>query len=166
MQTNVDRAANDAVDPLSASIRLKVAGGGLLLDGRFDHWYPVALDSRGDGDATVRIIFDATATVTPRRPTSALQDDLFSLRTTSVRRVNNQTYKAKGRLQFGTVQRDLDVLIHTPGGHTPFFYVSLPVDRTAFAELWRDLQDRVKISGVEGEMRARAWLRIPPLAVA
>ena len=147
------------------SINLRIAGADLLLSGRFEHWVPLAL-AEGKDEGAAQLLLDVTST--PRsRSESRPVSELFSFTSTSVEAVAPQSYRAKGRLRSHGITRQTEVLLHSPVGHTPFFIMTVPVDRTHFAELWSELEDRaaVTVAG-DKELRPRAWLRAPELAAA
>lgn len=155
-------------ETLGSTVSLHVAGEDLLLDGRFDHWSPMALNVHGPDSGTVQILFDVTAAVDGRSPQAGRADvqDLFSYSAGSVRVLGPSSFITKGTLQVGATKRVVEAVVQTPGGHTPFFTLTLPVDREAFAGLWQDLQGRAVRSRVDGQMHARTWLRAPSIALA
>ena len=147
-------------------ISLRVAGADLLLSGRFDHWRPVNVGGWEDGQASASLLFDATATSgdapTRRNP------DLLSFASKAVEQVSEHSYRARGTLRADGAQRTVDAVIQTPSGHSPFFFLTLGLERQAFAGLWTELQVLANQphEGESGEMRPRAWLRLPVLAAA
>jgi hypothetical protein len=149
-------------------ISLRVAGADLLLSGRFDHWRPVSVSGWEDGQASAALLFDATATSgaapTRRNP------DLLSFASKTVEQVGEHSYRAHGTLRADGAQRTVDAVIQTPSGHSPFFFLTLGLERQAFAGLWTELQVLASQphEGEEDghEMRPRAWLRLPVLAAA
>jgi hypothetical protein len=148
-------------------ISLRVAGADLLLSGRFDHWRPVSVSGWEDGQASAGLLFDATATSgdapTRRNP------DLLSFASKAVEQVGEHSYRARGTLRADGAQRTVDAVIQTPSGHSPFFFLTLGLERRAFSGLWTELQVLASQPQQEGdgaEMRPRAWLRLPVLAAA
>ncbi|HEX3698406.1 MAG TPA: hypothetical protein VH374_23740 [Polyangia bacterium] len=159
---------SEAVSPLAADrpINLKVVGADLLLAGRFDHWRPVGVSNWDDGRASAHLLFDATAT--SGRAATRVNPDLLSFVAKTVEPVDSNTYKAKGMLRADGSQRAADAIIQTPTGHSPFFFLTLGLERQAFSGLWTELQVLASQTATDGEaeMRPRAWLRLPVLAAA
>jgi hypothetical protein len=159
---------SEAVSFLAADrpINLKVAGADLLLSGRFDHWRPVGVSNWEDGRASAHLLFDATATA--GRAATRNNPDLLSFVAKTVEPVDPNTYKAKGALRADGRQRMVDAIIQTPTGHSPFFFLTLGLEREVFSGLWTELQVLASqtVTGGEAEMRPRAWLRLPVLAAA
>ncbi len=114
----------------------------------------------------VQILFDATATATQLAPLG--EKDLFSFTAKTVERTGDNTYAAKGTLRADGIARSQDATIQIPTGHSPFFFLTLTMDRRRFAGLWVDLQVRAGQTpeGEELGMRPRAWIRTPDLAAA
>ena len=152
--------------PADRPISLRIAGADLLLSGRFDHWRPIGVTGWEDGHANAHLLFDATATSggapTRRNP------DLLSFASRAVEQVGDHAYRARGTLRGDGAQRTIEATIQTPSGHSPFFFVTLDLDRQAFAGLWTELQVLASQPHQEEstEMRPRAWLRSPVLAAA
>ena len=147
-------------------INLRIAGADLLLSGRFDHWRPVSIGGWEDGHANAHLLFDATAT-SGRAPTRG-NPDLLSFSSRAVEQIGEHSYRAKGTLRADGSQRIVDATIQTPSGHTPFFFLTLDLERQAFAGLWTELQVLANQPHTDEaeEMRPRAWLRVPVLAAA
>ena len=146
-----------------APIRLQIAGADLLLSGRFEQWMPVLLSEAQEGPAAVQLLFDVTSNGSARP-----ESDLFTFKARKVEAVAPQSYKLHGTLASGGVKREVEALLQSPPGHTPFFVILFRLDPAAFPELWSVLEERV--AGLEGsgqqELRPRAWLREPALAAA
>ena len=149
------------------SINLRIAGADLLLSGRFEQWAPLAL-AEGKDESAVQLLLDVTSTPGGREGKAKPATELFSFTSTSVESVAPQSYRAKGRLRSHGITRQTEVLLHSPVGHTPFFIMTVPIDRAIFGELWTELEDRAAMTaaGQERDMRPRAWLRAPDLAAA
>jgi hypothetical protein len=147
-------------------IRLHLAGDGLMLAGRFDHWMPVALMTAStDQPGVVQILFDATATARPRA--TAKRPDLFSFTSRKIRRVGDSSFAARGTLRLGSSSEKVEAVVQSPQGHTPFFFVTFPLDQEKHAALWSTLGDLAANSGgAEKEMRPQGWMQAPQLAVA
>jgi hypothetical protein len=154
--------------PAGQSINLRIAGADLLLSGRFEQWVPLAL-AEGKDESAAQLLLDVTSTPRSREgKTIKPATELFSFTSTSVESVAPQSYRAKGRLRSHGVTRQTEVLLHSPVGHTPFFIMTVPIDREIFGELWTELEDRAAVTAVanDRELRPRAWLRAPELAAA
>jgi hypothetical protein len=147
-------------------ISLRVGGADLLLSGRFDHWRPVSVGSWQDGHASAHLLFDATATA--GQAATRGNPDLLSFASRTVEQVGDHSYRARGTLRADGSQRTAEAMIQTPSGHSPFFFLTLDLERTAFAGLWTELQVLASQAPSEeaDEMRPRAWLRLPVLAAA
>ncbi len=154
--------------PIAADrpISLRVAGADLLLSGRFDHWRPVGVTGWDQGRANAHLLFDATGT-SGRAPTRG-NPDLLSFASRTVEQTGEHSYRAKGTLRADGTQRTVDAMILTPSGHSPFFFLTLDLDRQAFSGLWTELQVLASQPHTDQsvEMRPRAWLRLPVLAAA
>jgi hypothetical protein len=149
---------HDCARPIS----LEVAGAGVLFRGRFDHWDPVAVNT-ADGQRAVQILVDVTGTA-DRRGTG--KRDLFSFSSRDVLAVSPGSYEATGTLTTGASRRTEKAVFATPAIHTPFFALTLKVDKNDLPRLWRSLQHRASAHPTGEPMRARAWLRPPELAAA
>ncbi len=152
-------------------IGLHVSGADLLLEGRFNHWMPVAVMSDRPDVGVVQILFDSTSPANEgARPPG---QDLFSFRAEEAKPVGERVFSAKGRLEVegqGAAEdedAEVEAIIQAPEGHSPFFFVTLSIDRTRFEPLWSAIEDRAVLSlGEQKEMRPSAWLRVPGLAAA
>lgn len=167
--TETESTANSEIAALVAAdrpINLRVAGADLLLSGRFDHWRPVGVTGWEDGHASAHLLFDATGTA-GRAPTRA-NPDLLSFSSRMVEQLSDRQYRVKGTLRADGSQRVVDAMIQTPSGHSPFFFLTLDLDRQAFGGLWTELQVLASQPNTDEavEMRPRAWLRLPVLAAA
>jgi hypothetical protein len=153
------------------TIDLRIAGEGLLLEGRFGQWFPVALlAGRGGDPGAVQLLVDATSPANqqggPRRAPGA-DGDLFRLVAEEVRRVGPSAFAAKGTLQSDGGEHPVEVVVHSPEGHTPFVFLTVPLDRDRFDALWTTFEDLAATAGGEPrELRPQAWLRVPVLAAA
>jgi hypothetical protein len=146
------------------AIGLRIAGADLLLSGRFEQWVPLAL-AEGKEEGAVQLLLDVTSTPRGRRNDGR---ELFSFSSTEVEAVAPQQYRAKGKLRSGGVTRAAEALLHSPVGHTPFFIMTLPIDRAHFPDLWTEMEDRAAAAqdSADKDLRPRAWLRVPELAAA
>jgi hypothetical protein len=151
-------------------IRLRIAGKQLLLEGRFHHWTPVAMVGLEGEPSVVQILFDGTS-VSPAAGQGA-SEDLLSFTARTARKVGQGSYRVKGTLRVrgpreaGAAAR-VEALVQSPQAHSPFLFVTLPIDRAQHARLWESLGE-VAANAVsnEPEMRPQAWLVAPKLAAA
>jgi hypothetical protein len=151
------------------AIQLRLAGGDLLLSGRFEQWIPLVMENeQGEGgdQGTVRILFDVTSTAAAEAGRG--DKNFFSFSSRTVKRLGPQAYSAKGTLRVGGASRALEVLLHSPVAHTPFFTLTVPIDKSRFGALWTEIERRIVDVAAHGEteMRPRAWLRAPVVAAA
>jgi hypothetical protein len=143
-------------------IDLSIRGEDLLLEGKFEHWVPMALESGGKrGQA--QLVFDVTSS----GPANDTGVELFSFVSTRARRVADGAYVAQGTMQQGDVHRAARATVQTPAAHSPFAIVTFEVVEAAFPEVWEELSARVASQdGSNGEVRPRAWLLTPTIAAA
>ena len=162
METQIS-SPNPPVAAAPRSVSIQVAGGDLLLRGRFRQWLPLVLaDGGADGKGTAQILFDVTSTGAapgPREP------DLFTFTSASVSPLGEQSYKVKGQLRSEGHTRTVEAVLQSPPAHTPFFVILFPIERETFPELWATLEARVARTEQQ-ELRPQAWLRAPELAAA
>lgn len=160
------KSETPAPPPADRPISLRIAGADLLLSGRFDHWRPVGVTGWEDGHANAHLLFDATGT--SRAAPTRRNPDLLSFASNAVEAVGDHSYRARGTLRADGAQRTVEATIQTPSGHSPFFFLTLDLDRQAFSGLWTELQVLASQPHEEEstEMRPRAWLRLPVLAAA
>jgi len=143
-------------------IDLSIRGEDLLLEGKFEHWVPMALESGGKRNHA-QLVFD----VTSHGPANDTGDELFSFVSTRVRRVADGAYVAQGTMQRGDVRRAGTATVQAPAGHSPFAVVTFELTEAAFPEVWEELSARVASQeGSKGEVRPRAWLLTPVIAAA
>jgi hypothetical protein len=143
-------------------ITLSIRGAELLLDGKFEHWVPMALES-GGRQSHAQLVVDVTST----GPTNDSGDELFSFVSSKVRRVADGTYVAQGTMQRADVQRAGEATVQAPAAHSPFAVVTFEVADAAFPEVWDELSARVaRQDGPDAEVRPRAWLLAPTVAAA
>jgi|SRR6185436_785712 len=143
-------------------IDLSIRGDELLLEGKFEHWVPLSLESGGErGHA--QVVFDVTSS----GPANDTGGELFSFVSSKVRRVADGTYLAQGTMQRGAVHRASKATVQAPAAHSPFAVVTFEVAEAAFPEVWDTLSTRLASqSGPDAEVRPRAWLLSPVLAAA
>ncbi len=149
-----------AVSPIerSRTLRLSIRGGALMLEGRFDHWVPLAVD-----DDSVQLCLDVTGMTRPAEPRA---EELFSVTAHSVKQVGPLAYKATGTLRSGKSQKPVELVLQTPPAHTPFVVLTIPIDRARFPEVWDELVATVAARTNDAPLHPRAWLRAPDLAAA
>src|SRR5687768_13598011 len=99
-------------------IDLSIVGGDLLLAGKFEHWVPMALESGGRRSAA-QLVVDVTSV----GPANDAGGEVFSFVSNKVRRVADGTYRARGTLRRGDVQRTSDATVQAPAVHSPFAVV-------------------------------------------
>jgi hypothetical protein len=159
--TTVARRSASYVGGKPHVIRLSISSKDLMLDGRFDHWVPVAME--GDGaEGAAQLFFDVTGMAGRGE-----EDELFSFESTKVKRLGELAFVATGLLRQGEVERTVDAVVQTPLAHTPFFAITFPLDQAAFPDVWGDLSALVSVRTEGGtQMTPRAWLRAPALASA
>jgi hypothetical protein len=142
-------------------IDLSIRGGELLLEGKFEHWVPMALESGGK-QSQAQLVIDVTSS----GPAIDAGDELFSFVSTKIRRVAEGTYLAQGTMQRGDVQRASEATVQAPAAHSPFAVVTFELAEGVFPEVWDELSARVAgQDGAKGELRPRAWL-LPPMVAA
>jgi hypothetical protein len=147
----------------SQAIGLSIAGSELMVNGRFDHWVPVAAEGAGPEEGAVQIFFD----VTGMAPSQEDRDELFAFHASDVDRLGPFAYIAKGTVRRGDATEPMEVVVQTPPAHTPFLVVTFSIDRKKFPEIWDGLtavaEDR---DPNNSQIHPRAWLRPPTLASA
>ena len=149
--------------PAERPIHLHIAGGDLLLNGRFSNWVPVAVERPDADGGSMQLLVDVTSMAGRGKTT-----DAFSFTSRQVRSVAPLTYAAKGTLRAGRMERDLELVLQTPPSHTPFMMVTLGLPRDEFKALWRHVDRKLPRPNAkdESELRAIAWLREPTVAAA
>jgi hypothetical protein len=184
---NVTNQLTDTHDPSSSSssssparspaprrsIDLDVAGGDLMLRGRFHVWES-GLALGPDLDRVgVRLAVDATssAALAPGDDRAEADRQLFAFRSRSVESAEPGTYRARGTFTGSQGTKPLEVLVETPLGHSALFVLSFAADKHDFGDGgWGALVENVVPSADAGEgepvRRAHAWLRPPVLAAA
>jgi hypothetical protein len=146
----------------SQTIALSIAGGELMVKGRFDHWLPVAAEGATADEGAVQIFFDVTGMA---RPSDG--DELFSFQSHEVERLGPFAYIARGVMQQGDSEEIMEAVIQTPPAHTPFVVVTFSIDRRKFPEMWQDLTAVVATRDENhAQLHPRGWLRAPTLATA
>lgn len=151
------------------AIQLGIAGADVLLKGRFHHWMPVALIQAKDDEGLAQVLFDVTST---RPGSTGATDSLFEFQAKTVKAAGPQTYKLGGQLKSKTPEGiesgEIEAVLESPQGHTPFFAITFTIDRSKFARLWSAFEDRAAhaIAKGQSELRPWAWLREPELAAA
>ena len=150
-------------DMTARPIRLQIAGADLLLSGRFEQWMPIVLSEEQEGASAVQVLFDVTSNRSVRA-----RSDLLFFKAKSVQAIGPQSYRLKGTLTADGVKREVEAVLQSPPGHTPFFMILFRLDREAFPALWDAFGDRAARLDASGqqELRPRAWLREPDLAAA
>jgi hypothetical protein len=143
-------------------IALSIRGEDMLLEGKFEHWVPMTLESGGKrGQA--QLVVDVTSS----GPANDTGNELFSFVSSKVRQVADGTYLVQGVMQRGDVQRTGKATVQAPAQHSPFAVVTFEVTEAAFPEVWEELSARVASQdGSNGEVRPRAWLLTPTVAAA
>jgi hypothetical protein len=136
------------------------------IQGRFDHWVPVAVEASSPDQGSAQIFFDVTG-LDRGGPRARSEADLFTFTSDSAMTISPFAYLAKGFMERGDRKLPAEALIQTPAAHTPFVSITFAVDRGRFADLWDDL-DAVVTTPADGSipLQPRAWLRMPTLASA
>jgi hypothetical protein len=143
-------------------IHLSIRGDDLLLEGKFEHWVPMALESGGKRNEA-QVVFDVTS-VGPANDTG---DEMFSFVASKIRQIADGTYLARGTMRRGDALRPSTATVQAPAAHSPFAVVTFQVDEGAFPEVWDELSARVATQdGSNAEVRPRAWLLTPVVAAA
>lgn len=152
---------NDAPARAFRRIDLAIHGADLVIDGRFEHWVPVAMET-GGGQSEAQVLFDVTS------PGPANDGgELFSFTASNVEQLQEGAYLAKGNLRRGDVVRSIEALVQSPVAHSPFASVTFRVDEEAFPEIWTEFSGRLAAHDpADTEVRPRAWLLSPVLAAA
>jgi hypothetical protein len=146
----------------SQTIRLAIAGSDLMVNGRFDHWVPVAAEGGSPEEGAVQIFFDITGMARAQQP-----DELFSFQATDVDRLGPFAYVVKGTMTKGDTSEPMEAVVQTPPAHTPFLVVTFAIDRKVFPNVWEDLSAVVAARDEQtSQIHPRAWLRAPTLATA
>jgi hypothetical protein len=146
----------------SQAIHLEIAGGELMVSGRFDHWVPVAAEGGNPDEGAVQIFFDVTGMARPQDG-----EELFSFHATEVDRLGPFAYIAKGVMKKGELEEPMEAVVQTPPAHTPFVVVTFSIDRKKFSEIWQDLTAVVATRDENNtQLHPRAWLKVPSLASA
>jgi hypothetical protein len=143
-------------------IDLSIRGDELLLEGKFEHWVPMALETGGKR-SHAQLVID----VTSPGPANDTGEELFSFVASKVRKVTDDSYVAQGVMQRGDVQRPGRATVQAPAAHSPFAVVTFEMTEAAFPEVWEELSTRVaRQGGPDAEVRPRAWLLTPTVAAA
>jgi hypothetical protein len=146
----------------SQTIRLAIAGAELMVNGRFDHWVPVAAEGGTPEEGAVQVFFDVTGMAGPVQG-----DDLFAFAATEVERLGPFAYIVKGTITKGDRVEPMEAVVQTPPAHTPFVVITFAFDRQKFADIWEDLAAVVATRDDQAsQIHPRAWLRPPTLATA
>jgi hypothetical protein len=151
--------------PAADSIGLQVAGGDLLLRGRFAQWMPLVISNppQDGGEASAQILFDVTSNRS--QPRSRSDRDLFSFVASAVEPLGPHAYRLKGQLRADGRAKTVEAVMQSPAAHTPFCVITFPVDRQRFPGMWAAFEERVARTD-QPELRPFAWLRAPELAAA
>jgi hypothetical protein len=144
----------------SQTIGLAIAGSELMVNGRFDHWVPVAAEGAGTDEGAVQIFFDVTGMARAQD-----REELFAFHASDVDRLGPFAYIAKGMVTSGEVKEPMEVVVQTPPAHTPFLVVTFSIDRRKFPEIWDTLTAVVEgRDPSNSQLHPRAWLLPPTLA--
>jgi hypothetical protein len=150
----------------SQTIRMEIAGSELMVNGRFDHWVPVAAEGGPEGGATdegaVQVFFDVTGMASPSD-----REELFAFHANEVEKLGPFAYIVKGTVTRGDRSESMEAVVQTPPAHTPFLVITFAIDRKKFPEIWEDLAAVVAARDDQSsQIHPRAWLRPPTLATA
>jgi hypothetical protein len=146
----------------SQTIRLAIAGSELMVNGRFDHWVPVAAEGGNPDEGAVQVFFDVTGMARPQQ-----LDELFAFDGSEVERLGPFAYIVKGTITKDDRTEPMEAVVQTPPAHTPFVVITFAIDRHKFPEIWGDLSAVVAARDEQNsQIHPRAWLRAPTLATA
>jgi hypothetical protein len=147
----------------SQIIQLSIAGAELMVNGRFDHWVPVAAEGGTPEEGAVQIFFDVTGMARSHE----LEEQLFAFEANEVERLGPFAYIVKGTITKDDRSEPMEAVIQTPPAHTPFVVITFAFDRKKFPEIWADLSAVVATRDDQNsQIHPRAWLRPPTLATA
>jgi hypothetical protein len=154
--------------PAQRSIRLRIVGGELLLNGRFENWRSHRnAGTDADEASTLLLVVDATSAA-GTTAASVETGNVFSFESKKVRRQGSGTYMVDGVVDAGSaLVRPMKAVVNTPPGHSAFFTLTFQGGPNEFGAAWEELvSDSATISEGVNEIRSQAWLRTPVLAAA
>jgi hypothetical protein len=154
--------------PAQRPIRLRIVGGELLLNGRFENWRSNrTAGSEADEASTLFLVVDATS-VAAVAPGDGKTRNVLSFESKKVRRQGPGTYHVDGVVETGgALARPMKAVVNTPPGHSAFFTMTFQGGRDEFGDAWDELvSDAATISEGVNEIRSQAWMRTPVLAAA
>jgi hypothetical protein len=151
-------------------IQLSISSSDLVLEGRFDHWVPMASEGSSPEEGSFQLLFDVTGVTRGAANENGdgheKGDDLFSFAGKTVERIAPLAFVVKGTMKKGDLQQKVKVVVQTPTPHTPFVAITFSIDRVKFADAWEEiaavLHSRTQ---VETPIMPRAWLRAPMVGV-
>jgi hypothetical protein len=146
------------------AVELHLRGEDLVVEGRFDHWMPVSMESTEAEQGALQLLFDVTG-VAPANA-NAPTDQLLSFTSGAVERVANGALVAAGVLRHGLDEVHAQALIQTPTAHTPFVAITLSFDRERMSELWDRFSALLAARSRDAQLMPRAWPKEPMLAAA
>ena len=113
-------------EPGRRSIELDVAGGGLLLRGRFSDWESGLTLGPDLDKAGVRLAIDATSAA----GAADEEDPLFTFHSRTVEPADDGTFVARGTFTRSAVSKAVEMTVETPPGHTALFVLSFAADKS------------------------------------
>jgi hypothetical protein len=159
-------ANNVATAPRRPPIDLRVQGGDLFLSGHFHRWQVMAFRGPDLDVLSVRMAVDSTS---PDQLTvTDAGRDLFSFRSTSVTKLDDNLYRAEGTLKTTAGRHPFEVMIEAPREHNAFFALGFSGRKDVLGNAWTDLLAASGTGDLDAERRLdpRAGVRDPELAAA
>jgi len=160
--TSIDEGFIPLAPARTDPIRLSIAGDGVWLEGRFDHWMSLTVEDTSEQGRAAQIIVDVTATA----DVDMQPNELFFFKARSTEQVGPLAFLARGTITRGEIDGEAEALIQTPAGHTPFVAVTFSFDRNRFLDVSERFSDLVSVSTQGTQLSPRAWLRPPVIASA
>jgi hypothetical protein len=148
--------------PRERPIRLSITSPDLVLEGRFDHWVPMASENSSPEEGAIQVLFDTTGVVRAGDEDA----DLFSFTGKTVERIAPLAFVVKGTMKKGDAQQRIKVVVQAPAPHTPFVAITFSMDPEKFPEAWHEVAAALQTRTInEAAIAPRAWLRAPVVAM-
>jgi hypothetical protein len=165
MLTNTRQEDETPTETAPRGIALDIAGGDLMLRGRFNVWQSGFWSGPDLDRVGIRLAIDATSAGAQAQ----VAEPLFSFHSRSVEAKNSGEHVARGTFSGSQGSRPLELVIETPPGHTALFVLSFAADRRDFGDGWGEVLANQGAGDQEGSEPVRAahgWLTTPVLAAA